>query len=230
MSILDRIKGIFTKQVDDKLEEQKQEEYEVILNDIDRGALYLKNREKPFVFIKDKNFPFMLNNPDLEFIEMNRDNFEYYGEFYRMELMTEKILNLERQEEREKKTENDYLADYLEHSSNEFSKIIEKMKTFEIDKKQYDELLNNVKKQVSETVNNLYNSYENNNINLETNRSYKEIMNNLMDMKSFTEKYPYKYYKEIKYAEGSISHCGYPDYMWQSGAERNIYTFSKDSE
>lgn len=229
MSILDRIKGIFIKQVDNKSEEERKEEYEVILNDMDRGALYLKNRDKPFVYIKDKNFPFMLNNPDLEFIEMNKDNFEYYGEFYRMELMTEKILNLERQEEIEKKTENDYLTDYLEHSNNEFSKIIEKMKAFEIDKKQYDGLLNNIQKQVKEIVNNLYNTYENSNINLETNRSYKEIMNNLMDMKSFTEKYPYKYYEKIRYAEGSISHCGYPDYMWQSGAERNIYTFSKNS-
>ncbi len=229
MSILDKIKGIFIKQVDDKLEEEKQEEYEVLLNDIDRCALYLKNREKPFVFIKDKNFPFMLNNPDLEFIEMNKDNFEYYGEFYRFELMTEKILKLEKQEEIEKKTENDYLVDYLEHSNSDYSKIIEKMKTFEIDKQQYDKLLNNIRKQISETVNSLYNNYENSNINLETNRSYKEIMDNLMDMKSFTDKYPYKYYREIRYAEGIVSHCGYPDYMWQSGAERNIYTFSKDS-
>lgn len=51
-------------------------------------------------------------------------------------------------------------------------------------------------------------------------------MNDLMNIESFTEKYPYKSYKEIRYKEGSISHCGYPDYMWQSGAERNIYTFS----
>lgn len=227
MSILNRIKATFVKQEDYELEEQ--EKFEIILNDIDRCALYFKDREKPFVFIKDKNFPFMLNNPDLEFIEMNKDNFEYYGEFYRFELMTEKILNLERQEEREKKTENDYLTDYLEHSNNDYLKIIVKMKMFEIDKKQYNGLLNDIKEQVSETVNNLYNNYENSNINLKTNRSYKEIMNNLMDIKSFTEKYPYKYYREIRYAEGSISHCGYPDYMWQSGAERNIYTFGKDS-
>lgn len=227
MSILNRIKATFVKQEDYELEEQ--EKFEIILNDIDRCALYFKDREKPFVFIKDKNFPFMFNNPDLEFIEMNKDNFEYYGEFYRFELMTEKILNLERQEEREKKTENDYLTDYLEHSNNDYLKIIVKMKMFEIDKKQYNGLLNDIKEQVSETVNNLYNNYENSNINLKTNRSYKEIMNNLMDIKSFTEKYPYKYYREIRYAEGSISHCGYPDYMWQSGAERNIYTFGKDS-
>lgn len=227
MNILNRIKATFVKQEDYELEEQ--EKFEIILNDIDRCALYFKDREKPFVFIKDKNFPFMLNNPDLEFIEMNKDNFEYYGEFYRFELMTEKILNLERQEEREKKTENDYLTDYLEHSNNDYLKIIVKMKMFEIDKKQYNGLLNDIKEQVSETVNNLYNNYENSNINLKTNRSYKEIMNNLMDIKSFTEKYPYKYYREIRYAEGSISHCGYPDYMWQSGAERNIYTFGKDS-
>ena len=143
--------------------------------------------------------------------------------------MTEKIVNLERQEEIEKKNENDYLVDYLEHSNNNYSKIIEKMKSFEIDKKQYEKLLNNIKKQIGEIVNNFYNNYENNNINLETNRSYKEIMDNLMDMKTFTEKYPYEYYKKIKYGEESVSHCGYPDYMWQSGAERNIYKFSKDS-
>ncbi len=230
MSILDKLKQTFVKQQEEnKIEEQKQEEYEIVLNDIDGCALYLKNREKPFVFIKDKNFPFMLNNPDLEFIEMNRNNFEYYGEFERLELMSEKILHIEKQEEIEKKTENDYLIDYLEHSSNDYSKIIEKMKSFEIDKKQYDELINCIKEQTNNAVNNLYNNYKNSNINLDTNRSYKEIMNSLMDIESFTEKYPYNYYKEIRYAEGSISHCGYPDYMWQSGAERNIYTFSKYS-
>lgn len=210
-------------------EEEKREEYEIILNGIDSCALRFKNRDMPFVFIKDENFPFMLNNPDLEFIEMNKDNFEYYGEFKSFELMTRKMYFLEKQEEIEKKTENDYLIDYLEHSSNDFSKIIEKMKTFQIDQKQYDDLLNNIKKQISETVNNLYNNYENSNINLETNRSYKEIMDNLMDLESFTEKYPYKYYKEIINSDESISHCGYPDYMWQSGAERNIYKISGDS-
>ena len=40
-----------------------------------------------------------------------------------------------------------------------------------------------------------------------------------MSMQEFTEKYPYEFYKKIQYKEGSISHCGYPDYMWQSGAE-----------
>lgn len=219
MSILDRIKRRFIKQ----------EKYKVILKDIERCALYLKNREKPFLFIKDKNLSFLLSDIDLEFIEMNKSNFEYYGEFYRMELMTEEILKIEKQEEVEKKTENDYLVEYLEHSDNDYSKIIEKMKTFEIDKKQYDGLLNNIKDKISETVNNSYNNYKKRNIKLENNRSYEEIMNHLMDMQSFTEKYPYEYYEEISYKEGSISHCGYPDYMWQSGAERNLYTFIKDS-
>jgi len=80
-------------------EEEKREEYEIILNGIDSCALRFKNRDMPFVFIKDENFPFMLNNPDLEFIEMNKDNFEYYGEFKSFELMTRKMYFLEKQEE-----------------------------------------------------------------------------------------------------------------------------------
>ena len=84
MSIIDRIKSIFIKNVDNELEEEKEEEFDILLNDIDKCALYFKNREKPFVLIKDDNFPFMLNNPDLVFIEMNKQNFDYYGETPRL--------------------------------------------------------------------------------------------------------------------------------------------------
>lgn len=228
MSIVDRIKSIFVKQVDDE-KEKKQEEFDILLNDIDKCALYLKNREKPFVLIKDKNFPFMLNNPDLEFIEMNKQNFEYYGEFYRLELMNEKILELERQEELEKKTEDDYLIDFLQHSENDFSKVLEKMKLFEIDKIQYDNLICLIKSQVKTSVKYLYDNYKNANQTLKSDRAYKEIIDNLIDFESFTKKFPYKYYKEFRYNEKSISHCGYPDYMWQSGAERNIHTLGPNT-
>ena len=221
MKLLDNLKLIFNKneQKNNPIIEEKTENFEILLNDIDKCALYLRNREKPFVLIKDKNFPFMLNNPDLEFIEMNKDNFEYYGEFYRSELMNEKILQLERKEELDKKTENDYLIDYLQHSKSDYSKIIEKMKTFEIDKIQYDNLINAIKLEIKKSVNNLYDNYKNANPTLETNRTYKEIMESLIDFDSFTNKFPYKYYDEFRYNDESISHCGYPDYMWQSGAE-----------
>ena len=227
MSIIDRIKSIFIKNVDNELKEEKKENFEILLNDIDKCALYLRNRENPFVLIKDKNFPFMLNNPDLEFIEMNKDNFEYYGEFYRSELMNEKILQLERKEELDKKTENDYLIDYLQHSKSDYSKIIEKMKTFEIDKIQYDNLINAIKLEIKKSVNNLYDNYKNANPTLETNRTYKEIMESLIDFDSFTNKFPYKYYDEFRYNDESISHCGYPDYMWQSGAEGTYIHLAK---
>ena len=227
MSIIDRIKSIFIKNVDNELEEEKQEEFDILLNDIDKCALFFKNREKPFVLIKDKNFPFMLNNPDLEFIEMNKENFEYYGEFFRLELMNEKILQLEKQEELEKKTENDYLLDYLEHSKSDYSKIVEKMKTFEIDQTQYNNLINSIKLQIKKSVNNLYDNFENANPTLKTDRTYKEIMSNLIDLKSFYDKFPYKYYMEFRYNEESISHCGYPDYMWQSGAEGTYIHLAK---
>lgn len=229
MKLLDNLKLIFNKneQKNNPIIEEKTENFEILLNDIDKCALYLRNREKPFVLIKDKNFPFMLNNPDLEFIEMNKDNFEYYGEFYRSELMNEKILQLERKEELDKKTENDYLIDYLQHSKSDYSKIIEKMKTFEIDKIQYDNLINAIKLEIKKSVNNLYDNYKNANPTLETNRTYKEIMESLIDFDSFTNKFPYKYYDEFRYNEESISHCGYPDYMWQSGAEGTYIHLAK---
>ena len=229
MKILDNLKLIFNKneQKNNQIIEEKTENFEILLNDIDKCALYLRNREKPFVLIKDKNFPFMLNNPDLEFIEMNKDNFEYYGEFYRSELMNEKILQLERKEELDKKTENDYLIDYLQHSKSDYSKIIEKMKTFEIDKIQYDNLINAIKIEIKKSVNNLYDNYKNANPTLETNRTYKEIMESLIDFDSFTNKFPYKYYDEFRYNDESISHCGYPDYMWQSGAEGTYIHLAK---
>lgn len=229
MKLLDNLKLIFNKneQKNNPIIEEKTENFEILLNDIDKCALYLRNREKPFVLIKDKNFPFMLNNPDLEFIEMNKDNFEYYGEFYRSELMNEKILQLERKEELDKKTENDYLIDYLQHSKSDYSKIIEKMKTFEIDKIQYDNLINAIKLEIKKSVNNLYDNYKNANPTLETNRTYKEIMESLIDFDSFTNKFPYKYYDEFRYNDESISHCGYPDYMWQSGAEGTYIHLAK---
>ena len=141
--------------------------------------------------------------------------------------MNEKILQLERKEELDKKTENEYLIDYLQHSKSDYSKIIEKMKTFEIDKIQYDNLINAIKLEIKKSVNNLYDNYKNANPTLETNRTYKEIMESLIDFDSFTNKFPYKYYDEFRYNDESISHCGYPDYMWQSGAEGTYIHLAK---
>lgn len=230
MKLLDNLKVIFSKNKQKKENqkiEEKPKEFKILLNDIDKCALYIENREPSFVLIKDKNFPFMLNEPDLEFIEMNKNNFEYYGEFYRLEVMNEKILKLERQEELEKKTENDYLVEYLLHSENEFSKIIEKMKSFEIDNTQYDKLIDTIKYQIKQSVKNLYENHTNSNPILETNRSYKKIKNHLIGFNKFTDKFSYKYYNQFRNNDESISHCGYPDYMWQAGVEGTYIHLSK---
>lgn len=226
MKIIDKIMSKKYNKKEEK-EEEKKEEFEIILNDIDKCALYLKNRERPFILIKDKKFPFLLNKKDLEFIEMNRQNFEYYDEFYKLEILNEKILSIERQQELDKKREDDYLIDYLEHSESDYSKVTEKMKTFEIDKVQYDKLIDSIKSHIKQSIKNLCENYTNSNPNLQTNRSYKEIMGELMDFESFTDKFPYKYYLEIKNNKGNISHCGFPDYMWQSGAEGNFINLIK---
>ena len=221
MGLKDRFTGIFKRnKIVNKVEEnRRKEDFEVVINDIDTFALYIKNREMPYILIRDAKFPFMLNNPDIEWIEMNKNKFEFYGEFRNMAFMFEKLQKLYNEEMLSKKKENDYLIDYLEHSNSGYSKIIDKMQEFEIDKKQHDILINNIKNQIENSINLLYNNYEKSNKNLETNRTYKEIMDNLMSMQEFTEKYPYEFYKKIQYKEGRISHCGYPDYMWQSGAE-----------
>lgn len=161
---------------------------------------------------------------------MNKNNFDFYGEFFDISMMVEKLQKLYNEEEIAKKKEDDYLIDYLEHSNSGYSKIVDKMENFEIDKKQYDDLLKNIKNQIKNSIEMLYNNYEKYNKNLETNRTYNEIMDNLMSFKEFTEIYPYKIYEKIRHTEWSISHCGYPDYMWQSGAERRLYKYSTNSK
>ena len=189
MGLKDKITGIFkrSKIINEVEENRRKEDFEVVINDIDTFALYIKNREMPYILIRDTNFPFMFNNPDIEWIEMNKNNFEFYGEFRNMAFMFEKLQKLYNEEMLSKKKENDYLIDYLEHSNSGYSKIIDKMQEFEIDKKQHDILINNIKKKIENSINSLYNNYEKSNKNLETNRTYKDIMDNLMSMQEFTE-------------------------------------------
>ena len=99
------------------------------------------------------------------------------------------------------------------------------MKVFKMQKKQYNEIIDDVKEEIKDKISKLYEKYKETNINLDTNRNYDEIKNDLI----IAKKYNYKFYREIEYKEGCISHCGYPDYMWQSGAERNIYKISSNS-
>ena len=63
MRLKDRITGIFKRnKIVNKVEENKRkEDFEVVINDIDTFALYIKNREMPYILIRDTNFPFMLN-------------------------------------------------------------------------------------------------------------------------------------------------------------------------
>lgn len=91
MRLKDRITGIFkrNKIINEVEENKRKEDFEVVINDIDTFALYIKNREMPYILIRDVNFPFMLNNPDIEWIEMNKNNFEFYGEFRNMAFMFE---------------------------------------------------------------------------------------------------------------------------------------------
>lgn len=62
------------------------------------------------------------------------------------------------------------------------------------------------------------------NKDLTTTRTYKELMENLQEPKEFEKKYPY--YKSAKF-DDRVSHCGYPDYMWQAGVEGTYVVLRK---
>ena len=98
-----------------------------------------------------------------------------------------------------------------------------------VDEKQKAKIIDDVKEEIKDKISKLYEKYKETNINLDTNRNYDEIKNDLIIATEFFKKYNYKFYREIEFKEGCISHCGYPDYMWQSGAERNIYKISSNS-
>lgn len=237
MKLKDRLNRIFRKEknleemveslTDEDLNEifnnnkENTEKYEVLVNDIDTFILYVEGRVAPYILIKDSNFPFMMNNSDLEWINDNKDNFKYYGEFRDLGFVLEKLEKLRDKEILEGKTENDYLKDYLEHCTENYKKIISKMEELQIDKAQYDEFLNKIKVDIKNQMQYLLENYINSNKTLNTNRSYDEITDTLVEEQEFKNKYPF--YNKIMRQVGQISHCGYPDYMWQSGAERRLY-------
>lgn len=205
----------------DELEKDNKDETEIetIIDEKDMYAYYLKENKK-YVLVKDTEFPYWLSEQGIEWIELNKQNFNYYGEFNNFSLMFEKVQKLHEEELLKNKNEDDYLKDYLEHSSIDYFKIIEKMKLFEIDGDQYKKLLEKIKLDIRMEISNTLEKHINMNKELNSTRTYEELVNSLIDEKVFAEKYPF--YKSVEY-KNSISHCGYPDYMWQSGTERNIY-------
>ena len=203
------------------------EKFEIIFRNRDIYAIQCIERKCPFIVIKNDFFP---TGIDLDFIDMNKDQFDYYESFFTFSSMMNKIIELEKIQENQSKTENDYLIEYMEKSNDiGYKKIIEQMKVFKMQEKQYNEIIDNVKEEIKDKISELYEKYKDTNINLDTNRNYDEIKAELISITEFFERYNYKFYREIQYKEGCISHCGYPDYMWQSGAERNIYKISSNS-
>lgn len=199
MGMLNKIKTKFIKNKEIDFEEntgqsEPPEKFEIIFRNKDIYAIHCIERKCPFIVIKNDFFP---TGIDLDFIDMNKDQFDYYESFFTFSSM--------------------------------MNKIIEQMKVFKMQKKQYNEIIDDVKEEIKDKISELYEKYKETNINLDTNRNYDEIKNDLIIATEFFKKYNYKFYREIEYKEGCISHCGYPDYMWQSGAERNIYKISSNS-
>lgn len=231
---MNRIKKIFFKQKEKKTEKQnnaitvkeEKEIFEKILSTKYKTALYCKNKKKPFIFIKDKNFPYLIHDFGFEFVEMNKNKFEYYEEFENFSDMYEYIQKLDEKERQKNKTEDDYLKDYLENCTKDYDKIIKRMKWFKIDSEQYTSLIEKIKIQIRNELKSTLNNSIDMNKDLTTTRTYEELLDNLQEIEEFAKKFPL--YNRAKF-DDKISHCGYPDYMWQAGVEGTYIVLKKIS-
>ena len=92
--------------------------------------------------------------------DINKDQFDYYESFFTFSSMMSKIIELEKIQENQSKTENDYLIEYMEKSNDiGYKKIIEQMKVFKIQKKQYNAIIDNVKEEIKDKISELYEKY-----------------------------------------------------------------------
>lgn len=224
MKLTDRIKEMFSRNktkknkiYDEGLDEleEKEQDIENIMEEEYMYAYYIKDSKK-YVLVKDTQFPYSLSEQGIEWIEMNKDNFDYYGEFDDFSIFFNEVKELKEKEILENKTADDYLKDYLEHCTKDYDKIIENMKCFKIDSEQFNNLIEKIKTEIRLEISNTLNNFADMNKDLTTTRSYEELLNNLQEPEEFEKKFPL--YKKAKF-DDRVSHCGYPDYMWQADVE-----------
>ena len=232
MKLTDRIKEMFSRNktkenkiYDEGLDEleEKEQDIENIMEEEYMYAYYIKDSKK-YVLVKDTQFPYSLSEQGIEWIEMNKDNFDYYGEFDDFSILFNEVKELKEKEILENKTEDDYLKDYLEHCTKEYYKIIENMKCFKIDSEQFNNLIEKIKTEIRLELTNTLNNFVDMNKDLTTTRSYEELLNNLQEPEEFEKRFPL--YKKAKF-DDRVSHCGYPDYMWQADVEGTYVVLRK---
>jgi len=219
MKLRDRLKEIFRKT--DNTEEffEKEIEYEIIIAEKNIFAYHLKENGK-YVLIKDNSYSFNIYEEDVSWLELNKDNFDYYEEFLTLKQLYNGVVDIQKRE----KTEDEYLEDYLKNCTKDYEKIIRRMKTFKIDSEQYNNLIEKIKTEIKWELNNTLNNFTDMNEDLTTTRTYDELMENLQELRDFEKKYPY--YKSAKF-DDRVSHCGYPNYMWQAGVEGTYVVLRK---
>ena len=233
MKISERIKQIFTgkktkeneiyDEIFEELEEKEEQYIETIIDEENMYAYYIKDSKK-YVLVKDTQFPYMLSEQGTEWIEMNKHNFDYYGEFDSLSVLVKEVQELKEKEILKNKTEDDYLKEYLEHCTKDYAKIIRRMKWFKIDSEQYNNLIEKIKTEIKWELKNTLDNFVDMNKDLTTTRSYKELMENLQEPEEFEKKFPL--YRKAKF-DDRISHCGYPNYMWQAGVEGTYIVLKK---
>jgi len=220
MKVKDIINVIFSRdKYNNENEEEKvdnEKKYEVVIDDNKICAYYLTD-EKKYILVQDKGFPYKLSEQSLEWIEMNKDVFDFYEEFHYLGLMITRLRELQEADILAKKTADDYLYEYLKHNGENFNKIIEKFKNFELDNIQYTNLLEKIKSNAREELKLFIENNFNEKKELNSNRSYEEIKESLISQENFAVKYPLMY--EFMNKKEYTYHCGYPDYMWESGVD-----------
>ena len=153
MGIVDKVRAKLIKKKEIGFEEntgqsEPPEKFEIIFRNKDIYAIHCIERKCPFIVIKNDFFP---TGIDLDFIDMNKDQFDYYESFFTFSSMMNKIIELEKIQENQSKTENDYLIEYMEKSNDiGYKKIIEQMKVFKMQEKQYNEIIDNVKEEIKD--------------------------------------------------------------------------------
>lgn len=81
MEILEELKNVFKNTKEPEILPPKEPEITFLSSKSDSYTLYFQNSDNKYVFVGDVNFPYTQNYIDVDWINMNKHNFEVYEVF-----------------------------------------------------------------------------------------------------------------------------------------------------
>ena len=90
MKILEKLKNIFKNSKKNEIISQQEPEVTFLSDKTDSYTLYFKNTDNKYIFVGDINYPYSKNDLDIEWIDMNKHNFEVYEVFNDLSQIFEK--------------------------------------------------------------------------------------------------------------------------------------------